>query len=468
MTDDARVYWSIGREFANHGTTLHSNREFAKPRRRSQQQSAENFFSILKRGVIGTYHHWSPAHMHRYLGRVRLSLFDQERCSDRRKSAPTHAARHRRQAPDLSADCCARRLAMLMLIASAENIALEKTYSRYGKLDMLDRIKMTIGLAVEARWPGGLIGRLKSIQRTLQKGGDGLAEKRNMFVHGVHAATDTPGEVALTMVRWPKNKRQQIVTLADAYLVANRLDQLVKEAQSIDGAYGAWKFKIKHETDGRQQIAQAKANARLVHAHNVKRAVKLLLHAALLCCTPTNAAAPCLNRSSIAQSESHASSPATGSLLSSSRELMIRAAHEMSSSGNQMPINRDFVDRHPRLMPGVPELLVRGVEPLSAWIFPHRHMAAILALVSRDLGTAAVVSPISVLVIEQGREIDFRIARHPVESADQHQPTGAAHFVAGGPFAVEHPEQRCSSLHPVIAVVERRSLHLGPTSPLFR
>ena len=29
--------------------------------------SAENFFSILKRGVIGTYHHWSEAHMHRYL-----------------------------------------------------------------------------------------------------------------------------------------------------------------------------------------------------------------------------------------------------------------------------------------------------------------------------------------------------------------------------------------------------------------
>jgi len=29
--------------------------------------TAENFFSILKRGVIGTYHHWSEAHLHRYL-----------------------------------------------------------------------------------------------------------------------------------------------------------------------------------------------------------------------------------------------------------------------------------------------------------------------------------------------------------------------------------------------------------------
>jgi transposase-like protein len=66
MTDDARFYWAIGREFAGHGTTLHSNREFAKVGG-VHSNTAENFFSILKRGVVGTYHHWSPAHMHRYL-----------------------------------------------------------------------------------------------------------------------------------------------------------------------------------------------------------------------------------------------------------------------------------------------------------------------------------------------------------------------------------------------------------------
>ena len=66
MTDDARFYWAIGREFAGHHTTLHSNREFAKAGG-VHSNSAENFFSILKRGVIGVYHHWSSAHMHRYL-----------------------------------------------------------------------------------------------------------------------------------------------------------------------------------------------------------------------------------------------------------------------------------------------------------------------------------------------------------------------------------------------------------------
>lgn len=66
MTDDARAYWSVGREFASHGTTLHANREFARPGG-IHSNTAENFFSILKRGVIGVYHHWSPAHFHRYL-----------------------------------------------------------------------------------------------------------------------------------------------------------------------------------------------------------------------------------------------------------------------------------------------------------------------------------------------------------------------------------------------------------------
>lgn len=65
-TDDARFYNNIGREFASHETTLHSNREFSRGDG-NHSNNAENFFSILKRGVIGTYHHWSAAHIHRYL-----------------------------------------------------------------------------------------------------------------------------------------------------------------------------------------------------------------------------------------------------------------------------------------------------------------------------------------------------------------------------------------------------------------
>ena len=65
-TDDARFYMGVGREFASHKTTLHANREFSRGDG-NHSNTAENFFSILKRGVVGTYHHWSAQHIHRYL-----------------------------------------------------------------------------------------------------------------------------------------------------------------------------------------------------------------------------------------------------------------------------------------------------------------------------------------------------------------------------------------------------------------
>jgi transposase-like protein len=71
MTDDARFYNRIGEEFASHETTIHSNREFSRGSG-NHSNTAENFFSILKRGVVGTYHHMSATHMHRYLAEFDL------------------------------------------------------------------------------------------------------------------------------------------------------------------------------------------------------------------------------------------------------------------------------------------------------------------------------------------------------------------------------------------------------------
>jgi transposase-like protein len=70
-TDDARFYNRIGEEFASHETTIHSNREFSRGNG-NHSNTAENFFSILKRGVVGTYHHWSAQHIHRYLAEFDL------------------------------------------------------------------------------------------------------------------------------------------------------------------------------------------------------------------------------------------------------------------------------------------------------------------------------------------------------------------------------------------------------------
>ena len=64
MTDAAHHYAPIGREFASHGSVLHTGGEYV--RGRAHSNTIENFFSIFKRGVIGTYHHMSEAHLSRY------------------------------------------------------------------------------------------------------------------------------------------------------------------------------------------------------------------------------------------------------------------------------------------------------------------------------------------------------------------------------------------------------------------
>ena len=64
MTDRASVYVEVGREYDGHGKLDHSAREYVRDA--SHTNTVENFFSIFKRGVIGTYHHMSEVHLHRY------------------------------------------------------------------------------------------------------------------------------------------------------------------------------------------------------------------------------------------------------------------------------------------------------------------------------------------------------------------------------------------------------------------
>ena len=66
MTDESHVYTSVGREFNGHSTVNHSASEYVTTGGFKHSNTAENFFSIFKRGVIGTYHHMSEAHLGRY------------------------------------------------------------------------------------------------------------------------------------------------------------------------------------------------------------------------------------------------------------------------------------------------------------------------------------------------------------------------------------------------------------------
>jgi transposase-like protein len=66
MTDESHVYTAVGREFKGHSTVNHSAKEYVTTGGFKHSNTAENFFSIFKRGVIGTYHHMSEAHLGRY------------------------------------------------------------------------------------------------------------------------------------------------------------------------------------------------------------------------------------------------------------------------------------------------------------------------------------------------------------------------------------------------------------------
>ncbi len=66
MTDEGTQYTKIGKEFSGHGTVNHSADEYARGTF-WHTNTSENYFSILKRGIYGVYHHVSEAHLSRYL-----------------------------------------------------------------------------------------------------------------------------------------------------------------------------------------------------------------------------------------------------------------------------------------------------------------------------------------------------------------------------------------------------------------
>jgi transposase-like protein len=89
MTDELRTYTLVGRKFASHSTVQHQDKEYVRqdPRFLTHTNTVEGYFSILKRGIFGVYHHVSEAHLQRYLNefdfrysnRARLGVDDQAR-----------------------------------------------------------------------------------------------------------------------------------------------------------------------------------------------------------------------------------------------------------------------------------------------------------------------------------------------------------------------------------------------------
>ncbi len=86
MTDEARQYRKMGREFTGHGTVNHSIEEYVRGNF-WHTNTVESYFSLLKRGLGGVYQHCGQQHLKRYLGefdfrynyRVALGVDDNQR-----------------------------------------------------------------------------------------------------------------------------------------------------------------------------------------------------------------------------------------------------------------------------------------------------------------------------------------------------------------------------------------------------
>jgi hypothetical protein len=65
MTDEARHYKEIGREFAGHDAVNHYKGEYVRceAERMISTNTVEGYYSIFKRGMKGVYQHCSEKHL---------------------------------------------------------------------------------------------------------------------------------------------------------------------------------------------------------------------------------------------------------------------------------------------------------------------------------------------------------------------------------------------------------------------
>jgi len=96
MTDEAAVYPAIGREFSGHGSVNHSAEEYVKTGGFHHTNTVESHFALLKRGVFGTFHNISEAHLHRYLAEFDFRANTRDMNDGERAAALLAAARGKR------------------------------------------------------------------------------------------------------------------------------------------------------------------------------------------------------------------------------------------------------------------------------------------------------------------------------------------------------------------------------------
>jgi len=92
MTDAASHYRQLKGGFLSHETTNHAKKQYAKKSRAVRgdvvhSNTVESFFGMFKRGLIGTYHHVSEAHLQRYCTEFDFRFSHRKTTDDERAAA---------------------------------------------------------------------------------------------------------------------------------------------------------------------------------------------------------------------------------------------------------------------------------------------------------------------------------------------------------------------------------------------
>lgn len=79
-TDEHRMYWKVGEDFASHDAVNHSKKEYGRYEggrakgRLITTNTVESFFSVFKRGMRGVYQQCDEKHLHRYVAEFDFRL----------------------------------------------------------------------------------------------------------------------------------------------------------------------------------------------------------------------------------------------------------------------------------------------------------------------------------------------------------------------------------------------------------
>jgi transposase-like protein len=84
MTDELKVYTKVGREYARHGVIKHNDGVYVQGD--VTTNTVEGFFSLLKRGINGIFHHVSEKHLPKYVAEFEYR-YNQRKIDDGTRTA---------------------------------------------------------------------------------------------------------------------------------------------------------------------------------------------------------------------------------------------------------------------------------------------------------------------------------------------------------------------------------------------